>query len=154
MRCNSDSDNHLRETDVPKIYKSDPEVEIEDIEAGQKQLLIQKNEWQTPDHGHGFRGTTSALQVENTNFNEILIPVEDKKKTGCCWRLFCPCYYLLCCCLCCESGMKITKIRFIHRFQKWITIVSSWNILFSSFYNIFRKTITTSLAATWTQPTL
>lgn len=67
--------------------------------------------------------------MDNTNFNEIFIPVEDKKKTGCCWRLFCPCYYLFCCCLCCEQGIKVTKMRFVSRFQKWISIKNTHDML-------------------------
>lgn len=66
----------------------------------------------------------SRWQTELTNIDEIFIPKEERKKTNCCWRLLCPCYYLFCCCCCCETGMKITKLRFISRFQKWITIVS------------------------------
>ena len=71
--------------------------------------------------------TASALvnnQPDNVNINEILIPREDKKSTGCCFRIFCPCYYLFCCCCCCEQGFKVTRMRFVARFQKWINVVS------------------------------
>ena len=50
----------------------------------------------------------------------IDIPEEEKLPIRVCWRLCCPCYYLFCCCCCCESGMKVTKMRFIERFKKWI----------------------------------
>ena len=38
----------------------------------------------------------------NNNYNEIFIPIEDRKNVGCCWRCLCPCYYIFCCCCCCE----------------------------------------------------
>lgn len=71
-----------------------------------------------------FGGSTKASPLDNTNFNEIFIPREDKKSTGCCFRIFCPCYYLFCCCCCCEQGFKITRMRFVQRFQKWVNVVS------------------------------
>lgn len=54
------------------------------------------------------------------NHTHIEIPEEEKRPIKVCWRLCCPCYYLFCCCCCCESGMKVTKMRFIQRFKKWI----------------------------------
>ena len=63
------------------------------------------------------------------------MPGEDKRSPHCCWRVFCPCYYLFCCCCCCEQGMKITKMRFVGRFQKWIHVVSSTYLL--QFYTVF-----------------
>ena len=69
---------------------------------------------------HYGRASKRALQITNpldhTNFNEIFIPREDKKSTGCCFRIFCPCYYLFCCCCCCEQGFKVTRMRFVARF--------------------------------------
>lgn len=65
-----------------------------------------------------------SKEMEQSHFNEVLIPLEERKKAGCCWRLFCPCYYMFCCCLCCEKGMKITKSRFVYRFNKWVNLVS------------------------------
>lgn len=61
----------------------------------------------------------------NDHGGVIYVPGEDKRSPHCCWRIFCPCYYLFCCCCCCEQGMKITKMRFVSRFQKWIHVVSS-----------------------------
>lgn len=67
--------------------------------------------------------------LDHTNFNEIFIPREDKKSTGCCFRIFCPCYYLFCCCCCCEQGFKVTRMRFVGRFQKWINVVSTTEVI-------------------------
>jgi len=55
---------------------------------------------------------------------DIQVPEEEQRKVGCLWRLCCPCYYLFCCCCCCEEGMKITKTRFVYRFNKWINLKS------------------------------
>jgi len=72
------------------------------------------------------------------NLHEINVPKEEIKKVGCCWRLFCPCYYLFCCCCCCEQGMKITKNRFTYRFNKWISLVSIYTPLLT--YLVENKT--------------
>lgn len=75
-----------------------------------------------------YYGKNASILLQNTgdnmNRNDIFIPREDKKKTTCCFRLFCPCYYLFCCCLCCEVSFKVTKIRFEARFKKWVNAVS------------------------------
>lgn len=42
---------------------------------------------------------------------------------ACCWRLCCCCYYLFCCCCCESGGIKITKNKFISRFEKWLNLV-------------------------------
>ena len=64
--------------------------------------------------------------ADATNFNEIYVPREEKKKSGVCWYCLCPIYYFCCCCLCCEQGFRVTKMRFIQRFQKWVNIVSAF----------------------------
>ena len=62
----------------------------------------------------------SSQYANGSNHVLIDIPEEEKLPIQVCWRLCCPCYYLFCCCCCCESGMKVTKMRFIQRFKKWI----------------------------------
>ena len=42
---------------------------------------------------------------------------------ACSWRLCCCCYYLFCCCCCESGGIKITKNKFVSRFQKWLHLV-------------------------------
>lgn len=84
--------------------------------------------------------------LDGTNFNEIFIPREDKKSTGCCFRIFCPCYYLFCCCCCCEQGFKVTRMRFVARFQKWINVVSP---TIEGFSSVDRNKAIQSMITSW-----
>jgi len=72
----------------------------------------------------------------NQATGQLLVPAEEKPQTcnnnhnkcnqflECCWRLCCCCYYLCCCCCCCESGVRISKAKFVNRFQKWLKLVT------------------------------
>jgi len=73
-------------------------------------------------NSQGQRLTASQVYRDRDSLNEIMVPFEEMKGTGCCWRLFCPCYYLFCCCWCCEQGLKINRMRFVQRFNKWVSI--------------------------------
>lgn len=79
---------------------------------------------------HFGKNASVLLAATDTNAkNEVFIPREDKKKTNCCFYIFCPCYYLFCCCCCCENGFKVSRKRFEERFKKWVNAVSKDRIV-------------------------
>lgn len=83
---------------------------------------FQRNMANSRNYGKVSILTQNNYPHEGMQVGEILIPREDKKSVGCCFRIFCPCYYLFCCCCCCETSFKVTRMRFQARFQKWINV--------------------------------
>ena len=67
----------------------------------------------------------NACVSEMTKHNTLLVYIRiHNLNIACCWRLCCCCYYLFCCCCCESGGIKITRGKFISRFDKWRSLVS------------------------------
>ena len=121
-----------KQNSVPHMAEGDPDKEglsLKPVSNGSQRLVNQQLAPMPATYSSNSPGQESKPPINYSGHIdhggiEISIPKEDKVKVSCCWRVMCPCYYLFCCCCCCETGMKVTKMRFVDRFNKWINIVS------------------------------